>query len=88
MFLSLKEKNTWFFLSMCVGCRLKGTLSTISRVEPSRMLLFSCCSPKSEGPTRQYWNSILLEVSVPVLSEKMYWIWPSSSLRVELKAFE
>ena len=27
-------------------------------------------------------------VRVPVLSEKMYWIWPSSSLRVVVLAWE
>lgn len=36
-------------------------------------------SPKSRSPITASLNSIMLHVRVPVLSENMYSIWPSSS---------
>ena len=44
---------------------------------------------KLKEPARleNFLNSMILQVRVPVLSEKMYSIWPSSSLMLVVYAF-
>lgn len=59
------------------------TVYLFERLEKSKSLLtyFKIRSyPKSSPPTTIFLNSILLQVRVPVLSVRIYWTWPSSSL--------
>lgn len=43
----------------------------------------SVISPNDIPATENFLNSMILQVSVPVLSEKIYSIYPNSSFRLE-----
>ena len=43
--------------------------------------------PYDTNPAENFLNSIMLQVSVPVLSENMYSTWPSSSFKLLAAAF-
>ena len=47
------------------------------------MIFLPFIVPYANGPAVNFLNSMILQVNVPVLSEKMYSTCPSSSFRLE-----